>query len=88
METLQGLEGVEICLDDIQIYGATEKEHDGRPEKVMQRMKTAGLKLNLEKCSIRQSQLRFLGHLIDCSGILPDPDEVEAIRQLSPPAES
>lgn len=87
METLQGLEGVEVFMDDILVYGATKEEHDGRLEKVMQRIETAGLKLNREKCSIRQSQLRFLGHLIDRSGIRPDPDKVKAIRQLSPPAD-
>lgn len=87
METLQGLEGVEIFMDDILVYGATEKEHDCRLEKVMQRIEAAGLKLNREKCSIRRSQLRFLGHLIDQSGIRPDPDKVEAIQQLPPPAD-
>ena len=87
METLQGLEGVEVFMDDILVYGTTQEQHDGRLEKVMQRIVTAGLKLNREKCSIRQSQLRFLGHLIDRSGIRPDPDKVKAIRQLSPPAD-
>ena len=75
METLQGLEGVKVFMDDILVYGATKEEHDGRLEKVMQRIETAGLKLNREKCSIRQSQPRFLGHLIDRSGIRPDPDK-------------
>eukprot|EP00064_Thunnus_orientalis_P000320 superscaffoldBa00000016_g320 len=51
----------------------------------MQHIKAVGLKLNKEKCSLRQSQLRFLGHLIDKSGIQPDSDKVEAIHQLSPP---
>ena len=86
-ETLQGLEGVEVFMDDILIYGATTKEHDHRLEMVMQRIKAAGMKLNREKCSIRQNQLRFLGHLFDRTGIRPDPDKVEAIRQLPPPAD-
>ncbi len=71
METLQGLEGVEVFMDNILIYGATEEEHDSRQGKVMQRIETAGLKLNREKCSIRQSGLRFLRHLIDRSGAGP-----------------
>lgn len=85
METMQGLEGVEIFMDDVLVYGATVSEHDQRLEKAMQRIETAGLKLNREKCSIRQSQLRFLGHLIDKDGIRPDPDKVKAIQQLPPP---
>lgn len=86
METMQGLEGVEIFMDDVLIYGATLTEHDQRLEKAIQRIETAGLKLNREKCSIRQRQLRFLGHLIDKDGIRPDPDKVEAIQQLPPPS--
>lgn len=85
METLQGMEGVKVFMDDILVYGATVVEHDSRLEKEMQRIETAGLKLNRDKCSIRQSQLRFLVHLIDRSWIRPNPDKVEAIRQLSPP---
>lgn len=32
-------------------------------------------------------QLQFLGHIIDQLGIQLDPDKVEAIWQLSPPAD-
>lgn len=85
LETLEGLEGVAVFMDDILIYGTSMELHDARLEKVLQRVESAGLKLNKEKCSLRQSQLRFLGHLIDQSGVRPDPDKVEAIHQLPPP---
>lgn len=85
LETLEGLEGVAVFMDDILIYGTSMEQHDARLEKVLQRVESAGLKLNKEKCSLRQSQLRFLGHLIDQSGVRPDPDKVEAIHQLPPP---
>lgn len=87
METLQGLEGVEVFMDDILVHGATEAEHDSRLDKVMQRIEAAGLKLNREKCLFKQKELRFLGHLIDQSGVRPDPDKVEAIQQLAAPAD-
>ncbi|XP_024117381.1 uncharacterized protein K02A2.6, partial [Oryzias melastigma] len=61
LETLEGLEGVEVYMDDILVHGATMEEHDARLEKVLHRIDSAGLKLNKEKCSLRQSQLRFLG---------------------------
>lgn len=85
LETLEGLEGIEVFMDDILVYGTSMEQHDARLEKVLQRVESAGLKLNKEKCSLRQSQLRFLGHLIDQSGVRPDPDKVEAIHQLPPP---
>lgn len=85
LETLDGLEGVEVVMDDILVYGTTMEEHDARLDKVMRHIESAGLKLNKEKCSLRQSQLRFLGHLIDHTGVRPDPEKVEAISQLPPP---
>ncbi|XP_054874059.1 uncharacterized protein K02A2.6-like [Amphiprion ocellaris] len=87
IETLQGLEGVEVFMDDIVVHGTTEAEHDSRLEKVMQRIEAAGLKLNREKCLFKQKELRFLGHLIDQSGVWPDPGKVEAIQQLPPPTD-
>ena len=87
IETIQGLEGVEVFMDDILVHGATEAEHDSRLEKVMQRIAGAGLKLNREKCLFKQKEIRFLGHIIDQSGVRPDPDKVKAIQQLSPPTD-
>lgn len=85
LETLEGLEGMAVFMDDILIYGTSMEQHDARLEKVLQRVELAGLKISKKKCSLRQNQLRFLGHLIDQSGVRPDPDKVEAIHQLPPP---
>lgn len=85
LETLSELEGVEVFMDDILVHGTSMEQHDARLEKVLQRVEAAGLKLNKEKCSLRQSQLRFLGHIIDQSVVRPDPEKVGAIQQLPPP---
>ena len=68
------------------MYRVTEGENDTHLDKVMQRIQAVGLKLRREKCSTKQGELRFLGHLIDRPGIWPNPDKVEAIWQMSPPA--
>ncbi|XP_039610078.1 uncharacterized protein K02A2.6-like [Polypterus senegalus] len=85
METLQGLDGVSVYMDDILVYGDTMEQHDKRLTNVLKRIESAGLKLNHEKCLLRQHQLHFLGHLIDESGVRPDPEKVRAVRELSPP---
>lgn len=85
LETLSGLEGVEVFMDDILVHGTSMEQHDAQPERVLRRVEAAGLKLNKEKCSLRQSQLRFLGNIIDQSGVRPDPEKVGAIQQLPPP---
>lgn len=84
-ETLQGLEEVEVFMDDILVYGSSLEQHASRLEQVLQRVESTGLKLNLEKCTYRQSQLRFLAQLINETGVQPDPEKVDAIRQLPPP---
>ncbi|RXN17021.1 RNA-directed DNA polymerase-like protein [Labeo rohita] len=68
-ETLLGLEGVYVYMDDILVYGDTMEQHDQRLTKVLERIESAGLKLNHEKCLLRQQQLHSLGHLIDKSGM-------------------
>ena len=41
--------------------------------------------LNQEKCLFGQERITFLGHVIDKTGISPDPDKVSAILQMKPP---
>lgn len=77
---------MEVFMDDILVYGTSMEQHDARLERVLQRIESAGFMFNKEKCSFKKSQLRFLGHLIDQSGIRPDPEKVGAIQQLPPPA--
>lgn len=72
-------------MDDILVYANTMGDHDKRLKRVLEKIKSTGLKLNREKCVFRQTQLCFLENLIDPSGVRLDPEELEAIRQLSPP---
>jgi transposase InsO family protein len=85
LETLQGLQGVSVYMDDIVVYGKDMEEHDLHLQKVLERVKSAGLKLNKEKCKLRQEQLNFLGQVVDATGVRPDPAKVRAIRELAAP---
>lgn len=84
-ETLQGLQGVAVYMDDIVVHGKDMEEHDLRLQKVLERVESAGLKLNKEKCKLRQKQLSFLGQVVDAAGVRPDPAKVQAIRELAAP---
>ena len=83
----KGIDGVEVYMDDILIFGKTAEEHEVRLQKALKILKNAGLKLNDEKCLLRQSQLHYLGHCIDGNGIRPDPAKVAAIMKLEPPSD-
>ena len=84
-DILTGLEGVVCMVDDVLVHGRTIEEHDERLDKVLKRLQEAGLTLNKQKCRFSQSQVKFLGQVVDREGIRPDPDKVRAIREVRPP---
>lgn len=53
METLQGLDGVEVFMDDILVYENSMEQHDAWLEKMMQYIQ-AGLKLNEVKILLQK----------------------------------
>ena len=65
--------------------GRTAEEHDQRLDKVLQRLQEAGLTLNEQKCRFSQSQVQFLGQVVDRDGIHLNPEKVRAIREVRPP---
>ena len=82
---LEGLEVVVCLMDDILVYGKNQEEHDERLLKVLQRLETAGLTLNREKCKFSQTLVKFLGQMVDKSGVRPDPAKVKAIQEVPIP---
>ena len=72
-------------MDDVLVHGRMTEEKDERLERVLQRLQEAGLTLNQQKCQFSRSQVKFLGQIVDASGIQPDPDKVRAIQSVEPP---
>ena len=82
---LRDISGVDIYQDDILVHAATVAEHDVIFNKVMDRLCTAQLNLNSEKCEIRKTQLEFLGHHVSGVGIGPHPEKIVAVSDLRAP---
>ena len=76
---------VACYLDDILIVAKTEEEHDELLEKTLERLEKAGVRLSQEKCEFRLSELRYLGHRIDATGIHPTSEKVQAIKKAPVP---
>ena len=72
-------------LDDIIIFSRSEEEHLDHLEQVFQRLKEAGLKLSLEKCSFFKKHIQYLGHLLSEEGIQPLPEKLESISKMPTP---
>ena len=82
---LTGLPGVLCLMDDVLVFGSNTDEHDERLKAALNRIQSAGVTLNPEKCEFRKSQLKFLGHVVNQHVIQADPDKVSAILQMKPP---
>ena len=85
-ELLGDIEGVVCMIDDVLVHGKTPKEHDNRLYRVLCRLQQEGLTLNKEKCKFSQNTVSFLGQVIDESGVRPDPEKVNAIRNMPIPS--
>ena len=86
MELLaSGLEGVVVFYDDIRVSGRTQAEHDERLKLLLNRIKDAGLTLELKKCEFNRSQMSFLGYDIDSNGIHVSEEKVAAISKIDRP---
>jgi transposase InsO family protein len=84
-ETYQGCQGAIGIADDIVVYGKDDQDHDLNLHEAMERTRQAGLKLNQEKCMIKDRKCSFYGFECTNEGMKPDPAKVEAIKVLSPP---
>uniref|UniRef100_A0A3B1J669 ribonuclease H n=1 Tax=Astyanax mexicanus TaxID=7994 RepID=A0A3B1J669_ASTMX len=84
-EVTEGLEGVVCHMDDVLVWGQSQDEHDARLRSVLKKMETAGITLNTEKCSLSQREVKFLGHIISDSGVMPDPEKTAAVKDMPEP---
>ena len=82
---LSGLEGVTNLIDDFCVHGSTQEIHDQRLNAVLNRLQENGITLNPDKCIFSASSIRYLGFIIDFSGVHADPEKVSAITEFPVP---
>lgn len=74
-----------VYLDDVIVFGESFEQQMERLAVVFERLKRAQLKLKASKCFLFQRRVTFLGHVISESGIEPDPEKVEAVKNWPRP---
>lgn len=84
-QLFDGMEGVGVFLDDIIIWGKTQKEHDKRLCEVLKQAQKSGLKLNRQKCEFGVTEITYLGDKISVAGIQPDPEKTRAVADMPAP---
>ena len=72
-------------LDDVLIYSNTQREHRQHVNIVLDKLRDAGLQLDLNKCQFEASEVKYLGLIISCKGIEMDPKKIDCIRNWKTP---
>ena len=86
-QVLTGLLGntANVFLDDILIASKTAEEHFVKLDLVLSRLRAAGLKVKLEKCSFLQEKVVYLGHQIGQHGLKTLQSKVDAVKMFPIP---
>ncbi|KAK3749684.1 hypothetical protein QZH41_004323 [Actinostola sp. cb2023] len=82
---LENIDGTVSLIDDILIHGKTQEEHDSRLHVTLQRLESAGITLNADKCEFSKPEVKFAGYIINEDGIMSDPEKVKAIKEMPAP---
>lgn len=72
-------------MDDILIYAKTKEELQQHTNKVVQKLRDVGAKLNYDKCVFNQPSVKFLGHVLTAEGLKVDEDKIESIERIGDP---
>ncbi|XP_041472642.1 uncharacterized protein K02A2.6-like [Lytechinus variegatus] len=90
-EVVQGLPGVEAIVDDLLVYGSGETmeeaiiNHDQNLRRLLERARQVGLKFNKTKIQLKQTEVRYIGHVLTDKGLCPDPEKIRAVAELERP---
>jgi hypothetical protein len=84
-QAFEDIDGVEVIVDNILIWGKDEAEHNDRLKQVLERVRQINLKLNKDKSRIQTTEVSYIGHKITRDGLKPDPEKVKAIHDIATP---
>ncbi len=76
---------IKSYLDDIIVSAPCFQQLLQRLGEVFTHMGVMGIKLNISKCHIGQTEIKFLGQIVSKEGFRPDPRNIEAITQMKAP---
>ena len=74
-----------LYLDDVIVFSASFDDHLTRLTTVLDRFRSANLKLKPTKCTLLQSEVKYLGHVVSSKGVRTDPEKVQAVQNWPTP---
>ena len=73
-------------LDDILIYSKSYSEHVRHVRLVLQKLRDAGLQVDIDKCEFHVQETKFLGLIVSTEGLQINPTKVQAVIDWPRPA--
>ena len=74
-----------MFFDDILIYSKSLSEHVTHLRSVLEVLRANKLFAKLSKCTFVQSEIEYLGHVINQDGVATDPAKISAIQAWPTP---
>ena len=78
-QTFGDMDDVHVIADDIVIASNSEEGADRILIKLSKRAQKKNVKFNIAKLQLKKSEVSYMGNIIGCNGMKPDPSKVEAI---------
>ena len=72
---------VSVYIDDLLIYSNSMQEHREHIYTILQKLREAGLHINIDKCEFHIEEVLYLGMIVGRHGIKIDPMKVAAVKK-------
>ena len=69
-----------VYLDDILIFSQSKEDHHQHLDLVCKRLRQFELYANAKKCSFYQTEIEFLGFIVNTIGLQMDPERIKAVE--------
>lgn len=84
---IEGLDGVDIYIDDFIVYGETKEQHDERLKQLLERLSKYNVKINKNKSQFCVNKLTYLGHVLSAKGLEINKNKITAITSMEKPSD-
>ena len=78
-------ESLLVYLEGVIVFSADEETHLTRLDQMLSRMKQANLKIKVSRTHFLQTEVEFLGHVVNKDRNHMDPSKVKAIQKVPSP---
>jgi hypothetical protein len=79
---------VVVFFDDILVYSKSLEEHTQHLQAVLELLRRDSWQVKLNKCSFGQTQISYLGHVINSQGVASDPQKISKVASWPTPQNS